>query len=561
MNQCLKISITRGGCRFATPLYLGSSYVLSFEGDRSDEASRVVFVNPLSKDSADIDGIVVLAESIIVDEETILSLNRNALVEWFKSNSAFGVESTVDAHCYVFNDKGDVLADSPVTIEYSPTLFIIDSNDYPLAKEVLLQAISAKNQAIEAKDSAISAKDSAVSAKSAAENAMIAAENAKKITQEASSDAKEAAITSSVARDDAISARNSAHDAKDAAKKYASTVETALGKMIASAKKVVGGVEVLLWNGQGNEPVPIFIPNGIDGVTGYVRCDEDGKYYCLKCKEVDGEKVIVLVQTGVDSVAQEGYVRAVNGNTPDKTGNVNVPIDFLPLSGGTINGTIIISGEAIALKKDTDSRAVQIIGGINAENNACLNLYGKNYPTDTHKGAFLLVANDGTDTTELIGLPNGELTWGGSSVFLPTGSVFAFAANKQPAGCLLCNGATVSRTTYAKLFNVIGTTYGSGDGSTTFNLPNLTDRFIQGSGTAGTVKEAGLPDHTHTTVLALGGTWDNSYGGSKKVAGADYDSSHNAKPNLTNASKSNSIYGKSNTVQPPALTMRYYIKY
>ena len=55
-----------------------------------------------------------------------------------------------------------------------------------------------------------------------------------------------------------------------------------------------------------------------------------------------------------------------------------------------------------------------------------------------------------------------------------TGIVSRFAGSVIPSGWLLCNGAPVSRTTYSALFAVIGTTYGAGDGSTTFNLPNIT---------------------------------------------------------------------------------------
>lgn len=57
----------------------------------------------------------------------------------------------------------------------------------------------------------------------------------------------------------------------------------------------------------------------------------------------------------------------------------------------------------------------------------------------------------------------------------PIGSVIAFAGNNAPVGYLMCDGSAVSRETYADLFAVIGTTYGSGDGSTTFNLPNYPD--------------------------------------------------------------------------------------
>lgn len=63
-------------------------------------------------------------------------------------------------------------------------------------------------------------------------------------------------------------------------------------------------------------------------------------------------------------------------------------------------------------------------------------------------------------------------------LFTPAGTVFAFASETAPSGYLICNGAAVSRTTYSRLFSVIGTTYGTGDGSTTFNLPNMGTELI-----------------------------------------------------------------------------------
>lgn len=154
---------------------------------------------------------------------------------------------------------------------------------------------------------------------------------------------------------------------------------------------------------------------------------------------------------------------------------------------------------------------------------------------------------------------------------LPAGSVIAFAANAAPDGYLLCNGATVSRTTYARLFAAIGTTYGAGDGSTTFKLPNLTDKFIQGSGTAGTTKSAGLPDMiAGFDILDVNGACirtGNFYGAAKEVrTGTCSYVTHSMDANSHNgveiaAKRYNGIYGASDTVQPPAVTMRYYIKY
>lgn len=64
----------------------------------------------------------------------------------------------------------------------------------------------------------------------------------------------------------------------------------------------------------------------------------------------------------------------------------------------------------------------------------------------------------------------------------PTGIMQQFAGSTAPTGWLLCNGAAISRATYAALFAIIGTTYGAGDGSTTFNLPDLQNRVAVGAG-------------------------------------------------------------------------------
>ena len=68
----------------------------------------------------------------------------------------------------------------------------------------------------------------------------------------------------------------------------------------------------------------------------------------------------------------------------------------------------------------------------------------------------------------------------GADISAPTGIVVAMAARVVPEGYLECNGSTVSRTTYSKLFSVLGTTFGAGDGASTFNLPDLRGEFIRG---------------------------------------------------------------------------------
>ena len=167
--------------------------------------------------------------------------------------------------------------------------------------------------------------------------------------------------------------------------------------------------------------------------------------------------------------------------------------------------------------------------------------------------------SDGTAVWKVKKIGSGEL---------PAGTMLMFAGNTIPEGWLLCDGSAISRTDYAKLFSAIGTIYGAGDGSTTFTLPNLIDRFLQGSATAGTYKEAGLPNikgkiETLETVLVGSGKTTGVFLNTTSPSGTVWTGSMGASNvNLDfNASKSNSIYGASNTVQPPALTMLPIIKY
>jgi hypothetical protein len=98
------------------------------------------------------------------------------------------------------------------------------------------------------------------------------------------------------------------------------------------------------------------------------------------------------------------------------------------------------------------------------------------------------------------------------NALVPAGAVQAFAMNSAPAGWLAADGSNVNRTTYAALFSAIGTTYGAGDGSTTFALPDLRGYFVRGSGTnsdgtasgAFGVKQADeLKSHTHSGSFLL----------------------------------------------------------
>lgn len=91
---------------------------------------------------------------------------------------------------------------------------------------------------------------------------------------------------------------------------------------------------------------------------------------------------------------------------------------------------------------------------------------------------------------------------------VPPGTIISYGNSNIPLGFLTCNGAEVSRSAYAALFTAMGTTYGAGNGSTTFNLPDFRGEFLRGwdnsrgvdSGRGiGSAQGSTYPSHTHNT--------------------------------------------------------------
>ena len=154
---------------------------------------------------------------------------------------------------------------------------------------------------------------------------------------------------------------------------------------------------------------------------------------------------------------------------------------------------------------------------------------------------------------------------------VPVGTIITYAANRLVDGFLVCDGAAVSRTTYARLFTVIGTTYGAGDGSTTFNLPLIeNNRFIEYASEAGHCKDAGLPNITgrienygdRTGIQAsFGCFYAGEVQNSIPSIGESVAPYTSEIKTIFDASRSSAVYGKSDTVQPKSITLRAMIKY
>lgn len=123
-------------------------------------------------------------------------------------------------------------------------------------------------------------------------------------------------------------------------------------------------------------------------------------------------------------------------------------------------------------------------------------------------------------SVQLVNQSTGELSpIAGGTLYAdaPVGSIQAYGGATAPWGWLLCQGQAISRTTYAELFNVIGTSFGEGDGSTTFNIPDMRESVPKGAGltgytvgshldtdglTVGEFIDDRLQDHQHSITLA-----------------------------------------------------------
>lgn len=159
---------------------------------------------------------------------------------------------------------------------------------------------------------------------------------------------------------------------------------------------------------------------------------------------------------------------------------------------------------------------------------------------------------------------------------IPTGAIIYFDLTECPPDFLICDHSAVSRTTYANLFAKIGTRHGAGDGSTTFNLPDMDARFLEGTtdmGQVGTNVEPGLPNiigHSEldTTVDGNSLIFLASGAFSREVVQASggyaaYQSVLTVQRHGNfdfDASNSNAIFGKSSVVQPSSIRLLPCIK-
>jgi microcystin-dependent protein len=152
------------------------------------------------------------------------------------------------------------------------------------------------------------------------------------------------------------------------------------------------------------------------------------------------------------------------------------------------------------------------------------------------------------------------------------GSMIMYAGTTAPSGYLNCDGSAVSRNTYSSLFAVISTLYGSGDGSTTFNVPNLQGKFPIGASTTYTIATSGgnstktlstseMPAHNHSYTYYSPTGYDQATVISDRGTFYYWYTENNAGPNTITSNTGNAGSGTAFSLLNPYLAINYYIKY
>jgi microcystin-dependent protein len=202
------------------------------------------------------------------------------------------------------------------------------------------------------------------------------------------------------------------------------------------------------------------------------------KTYTVKNSTTGGFAVQIIGSSGTGVVIPNGITTLVYCDG----------LNFYPVTDGTtsnftVNGNLAVTG------------TTTLTGALGASTATFSGAISSVSPTFTGTPTAPTAAA-GTNTTQIATtafvLSNGA----------PTGGLVMWPTGTAPSGWLLCTGTAVSRTTYAALFAVIGTTFGVGDNSTTFNLPNYTNRMPYGTtvGTTGGSADAVVVSHTHTAT-------------------------------------------------------------
>ena len=350
--------------------------------------------------------------------------------------------------------------------------------------------------------------------------------------------AQSAAASATQAGTSASAASASASGASaSASASAASASASATSAQEAAASAMAADVSKIVWRGPWSSVTAYAVSDAVERFG--------SSYVCLVAhtgiEPPSGATWALMASKGLDGQGSGTVLSVGSGNG---------------LTGGpiTANGTLSINLDAMpGLEFNTGALRVKTGVGL------VLDAAGTN--VDVGTTANKVVQLDATaklpavDGSQLTNLPASGA---------PAGTVYAYAGSTAPSGHLLCDGAAVSRTAYADLFAVLSTAYGVGDGSTTFNVPDLRGRTAIGAGTGSgltartlaatggeeshALTEAELAYHRHSSnaVTGSGGQPGFVYNGSGATYAAQYTSYTGS--------------GNAHNTMPPFLALNFIIK-
>jgi microcystin-dependent protein len=239
-----------------------------------------------------------------------------------------------------------------------------------------------------------------------------------------------------------------------------------------------------------------------------------------------------FVSNTIGSILTTGENVGINTSSPSTLLHVNGHLQTLSITSSNIQSTNCTITNILSSDLSVDSGTIANISTTNFRGTTLIvtNMSSgsgsiSNLISNDSAITNLLVTNISASSTSINNLVANNISSGSNIVgigIVPVGTILVWPSSNTPTGYVRCTGGAISRETFSALWNVIGTTYGVGDNSTTFNVPNLQNRvpvgFGQGTGltnrtlnqTGGsntvTLSESNLPTHSHTGSTDPGGS-------------------------------------------------------
>lgn len=275
----------------------------------------------------------------------------------------------------------------------------------------------------------------------------------------------------------------------------------------------------------------------IMSLHGNINMNSDGKTKIVSNETLINTKKSIHLKSKTENILLETLIADVNINSKNDVNIVSLDNNIniignndITLSTNVGNVSVnsyegIINENAyldINITSKTGNINIEsVAGSINETSLDDLSLTSSNGAININSSENISLITGSNNQVTANNIINAPYIWQASYLLVPTGGIMPFAGTSSPGGWLLCDGTAISRSTYSILFLVIGTTYGSGNGTTTFNLPDFRNRMpigvsesynlgITGGASTKTLSISEIPAHTHTGTTDSSGSHTHS---------------------------------------------------